>query len=98
MSIINCALSWLHDYKPLWDFLTAIGTVGAVVVSLYLASRQTKAHLTVSVEALQASEHSPMVAAWAIINDGKADQVVSRCYWRTHVSNPVEFIFCPGVN
>ena len=82
MSILESVLNWLAKFKPLWEFLTALGTVSAVVVSLYLASRKPKAHLTLSVELLKAGDHTPDVAAWTIVNDGEADQIILRWYWR----------------
>src|SRR5438552_9046932 len=46
MELIDHFLACLEHFKPLWDFLTAIGTVGAVVVALLLALRKPKVRLS----------------------------------------------------
>jgi hypothetical protein len=50
--VTDCVLHWLEHFKPLWDFLTAIGawlgaiaTFAAVVVSLWLATRSERVRL-----------------------------------------------------
>jgi hypothetical protein len=78
---MDCILDWLERLKPLWNFLTALGTLLAVCVSLFLASRKPKAHLDITP---QLSNNNVVIS---IVNDGDADQTLSHCYWRTP-SNP----------
>lgn len=70
---------WLERFKPLWDFLVGIGTVGAVVVSLWLASRKPKAHLTLSVQ-IRGNDLIDLTAT----NDSDLDTVVQQLQWRAH--------------
>jgi hypothetical protein len=39
VQMIDCILHWLERFKPLWDFLTAIGTIGLAGVTVGLATR-----------------------------------------------------------
>jgi hypothetical protein len=48
-SVVDCMLHLLERLKPLWDFLTAIGTVGLAGLTVWLANRKPKPHLAVSV-------------------------------------------------
>ena len=69
-------MAWLESFNPLWDFLTAVGTVSAVAVSLWLATRKPKTHLALFVELRGAS------FVLTITNDGEAEVTVRRCDWR----------------
>jgi hypothetical protein len=75
--VIDCMLRWLEHFKPLWDFLTAIGTVGLAAVTVWLANRKPKLHLTVSAEL--ANEGQTLLIR--ILNDGAAAPLPLRCDW-----------------
>jgi len=48
MELSDHLLLWLQRWAPLWEFLTSVGTVAAVVVALLLASRKPRSNLVVS--------------------------------------------------
>lgn len=68
-------LRWLEHSKPLWDFLTAVGTVGLAVVTFLLATRKPKAELTLS------EIRSGTAVAVIIRNTGDAMLTIARFYW-----------------
>ena len=86
MELIDHVLDCLEHFKPLWDFLTAVGTVGAVVVALLLALRKPKVHLfpgarmqgtTIVLSATNKGSEPATVLGWewraACIEGGRVD-------------------------
>lgn len=73
--MVDDFLTCLDRFKPLWEFLTAVGTVLAVVISLWLATRKQRAHITVSAES-KGDQYSLTAT-----NDGDAGIIVMRCEW-----------------
>ncbi len=71
-------LTWLDRFKPLWEFLTGIGTVGAVCVSLWLALRRPKARL----EVVAHSTNDDKALVLTITNVGDTAELVLSWYWR----------------
>lgn len=79
MPIMECVLKWLEHFKPLWDFLTAVGTVGLAAVTFYLATRVAKVHLALTISLM--NENQTIVVT--VTNDAKAVPVLLKCVWRT---------------
>jgi hypothetical protein len=50
VSVLEYLLHLAERWKPIADWLTAVGTVSAVIVSLWLASRANKQRLRISAE------------------------------------------------
>src|SRR6266404_3398109 len=73
MSSVDCTLEWLARFKPLWDFLTAIGTVSLAALTVWLATRKPKLRLAVSVG------YNGQMLSIRIVNDGTATPVVQKC-------------------
>ena len=86
--------AWLNNTRPVWEFLTAvgtaIGTVGAVIVSLWLALGARRVRFRLSA---------------AVFNEGKtvlleitscgAPALVLRWFWRAPCFGSVRFIGLP---
>lgn len=79
MTTIECILDWLGEISPLLDAMTALGTLGAVIVALYLGLRRPRTRLAVSltirprapgvypaisVSVVNMTEDTPMVSAF----------------------------------
>ena len=73
---MDALLSWLHYHKPLWDFMTAVGTIGLASTTVWLATRKPRAKLDLSVVRVAADG-----AFFTIRNAGDAVLVVAGCYW-----------------
>jgi hypothetical protein len=75
---LHYALEWLEHLKPLWDFLTAVGSIGLAVVTAWLATRKPKMHLSVSTAMADDGDRVKITA----INDGEAPAVFLKFSWR----------------
>lgn len=85
MPTFDCLLEWLEHYKPLWDFLTAIGTVGLTglaVVTIYQSTRKPRIHLALKISLINNNE----TILVTVTNDAEATPVLLRYVWRTQES------------
>jgi hypothetical protein len=48
MMTFESFITWLREISPLLDAMTAVGTIGAVIVALFLGLRRTRTRLLVS--------------------------------------------------
>src|SRR5712671_5768409 len=80
MIVPDCrpVLDCLERFKPLWDFLTAIGTLGAVGVSLWFAVRRPKARF----ELVVAPTNEDRTVILTITNKGDTSELILGWYWR----------------
>jgi hypothetical protein len=83
----------LHEYKPLWDFMTAVGTIALALVTFFLATRKPKALLSLSVE-----RSGPTIDV-VIRNTGEVVLVPARFYWTAPcINGQIDIGFAqPGV-
>jgi hypothetical protein len=79
-------LRWLEEHKPLWDFLTAVGTVGLAAVTVWLANREAhKAQLSVGLRIMigpGAKEPFPEYVVFRIVNNGSLPLRITQIGWR----------------
>jgi len=68
-------LHWLERFKPLWDFLTAIGTIGLASVTVWLANRKPKTLLRVGAELA----NEGLILVVRILNYSDATPLLLRC-------------------
>ena len=85
--MLNCVLDWLDRLKPLWEFLTGIGTVALAVLTVYLANRKPKSRITVTVRL--AREH---VAVVEMLNVGDALPVVRGWHWSSPRTGRIDLL------
>lgn len=69
-------LDWLDRLKPLWDFLTGVGTVALAILTVYLANKKPKVGIKLSVRTVRGD-----VAVVEILNAGEALPVVRGWHW-----------------
>jgi hypothetical protein len=74
-NLVDLLIEELGHLKPLWDFLTAIGTLGLAFVTFWLATRKPRAELILS--EIRAGNSVTV----AIQNTGDVVLVVGRFFW-----------------
>jgi hypothetical protein len=87
-------VEWLDKTRSLWEFLTAlgtaVGTVGAVIVSLWLALGERRARLKIFAGVVNEGK----TVLLEITNRG-ASALVLHCYWRAPCLGSVRAIGLP---
>ena len=87
-------LTWFKDMlnKETWEFintfapwLSAIGTVSAVIVSLYLASRGRKIRLVVEISQREWTTPMDRKITISVTNIGHRDTTITGLYWETGI-------------
>ena len=73
-------LATLEKWKPLWDFLTAIGTVGAVILSLFLAFGRLRTRYQIQAKLIEQKNERPQII-WEITNLGDVTPLLAYIYW-----------------
>ena len=76
MRYLDSILDWLDRLKPLWEFLTGVGTVALAVLTVYLANKSPKIRIKLTVRLVRGQ-----VAIVEMLNAGEALPVIRGWYW-----------------
>ena len=76
MQCLDNILDGLDRLKPLWEFLTGVGTVALAILTVYLANKKPKPRIRLTVRVVR--EH---VAIVEMLNAGETLPVVRGWYW-----------------
>ena len=94
----------VYDLGNIADWLSAIGTVGAVVVALYLANREKKPKAKVSctvdyaVDTFGGMSEEPVQVSVKIVNRGSVPIYLSECSIQVSKRNKARLLFPDGSN